>query len=128
MRADRRFAARIAFSVVGPIVLSGCQTLLGPKPIDENWRAHEGPRVTFFVRPDSVAEQNVTRLIEVLEDQYTSTVRALRLTYAGRVRAYAYNSAADADMQSDFGGRAYPETESFSFVCIAPVGGNTFAL
>jgi len=128
MRADRRRAARMVARLAGAILLSGCQTLLGPKPIDDNWRAHDGPRVTFFVRPDSIADQNVARLIDVLEDQYSSTVRALRLTYAGRVHAYAFNSAADGDMQSDFGGRTYPETESFSFVCIAPVGGNTFAL
>jgi hypothetical protein len=128
MRADRRFACRAAVFLAGAAVLSGCQTLLGPSPIDENWRVHEGPRVTFFVRSGSVAEQNMARLSEVIEEQYTSTVRALRLSYAGHVRAYAFNSPADGDFQSDFGGRAYPETESFGFVCVAPVGDNTFGL
>src|SRR5262245_37860809 len=99
MRDDRRFTGCTALCLASAAVLCGCQTLLGPKPIDENWHVHEGPRVTFFVRPGSVAEQNAARLSEVIEDQYTSTVRALRLSYAGHVRAYAYNSAADGDSQ-----------------------------
>jgi hypothetical protein len=114
--------------VVAVTFVSACQTVLGPPPIDDNWRVHEGPRVTFFVRPGSAAEQNVARLSEVIEDQYSSTVKALGLSYAGHVRAYAHDSASDADLSSDFGGRAYPETESFRFVCVAPVNGNTFGL
>ena len=109
-------------------VSSACHTVLGPPPLDGNWRVHEGPRVTFFVRPGSVGEQNVARLSEVIEDQYSATVAALGLSYAGHVRAFVHDSAKDGDLESDFGGRAYPETESFRFVCVAPVGGNTFAL
>jgi hypothetical protein len=128
MRADRRFACGTALFVVGAAVLSACQTLLGPKPIDENWRAVDGPRVSFFVRPGSAAEQNAARLSEVAEDQYSSTVRSLGLSYAGHIRAYAYASAADARLVSDFSGLAYPETEAFRFVCAAPITGNTFSL
>ena len=57
----------------------GCHTVLGPAPLEENWQMHPGPRVTFFVRPASFAEQNVARLSEVIEDQDSSTVRALGL-------------------------------------------------
>src|SRR5262245_35196949 len=128
MRADRRFAYRVALLTASVASAAACHTVLGPPPIDDNWREHEGPRVTFYVRPGSVAEQNVARLSEVIEDQYVATVRALRLTYAGHVRAYAHDSAADADAESDFSGRAYPETESFRFVCVAPIGANTFSL
>jgi hypothetical protein len=106
----------------------GCHAVLGPAPLEEKWRMHPGPRVTFFVRPDSFAEQNVARLSEVVEDQYSSTVRALGLSYAGHVSAYAYNSGAEADFGSDHAGRAYPETESFRFVAVPPADGNLFHL
>jgi hypothetical protein len=104
----------------------GCHMVLGPAPLEENWRMHPGPRVTFFVRPDSFAEQNIARLSEVIEDQYSSTVRALGLSYAGHVSAYAYNSGADADFGPDHAGRAYPETESFRFLAVPPADGSLF--
>ena len=127
MRAEAwvRGAALIAVTLA---IAPACHTFLGPSSQDDNWRVHEGPRVTFFVRPGSVAEQNAARLSEVIEDQYSSTVAALGLRYAGHVRAFAYDSASDADFPSDFSGRAYPETESFRFVCVAPVSGSTFGL
>jgi len=73
------------------------------------------------VRPGSFAEQNTARLSEVVEDQFSATVKALSLPYSGRVRAYAYNSGADADFESEASGRAYLETESFRFVCAPPL-------
>src|SRR5262245_17674383 len=109
-------------------MLTACQTVLGPRTLDDNWRAIDGPRVSFFVRPGSVAEQNVARLSVVIEDQYSSTVASLRMTYAGRIRGYAYDSAADAHMESNFSGKAYPETEAFGFVCVGPITANTFSL
>src|SRR5262245_39106248 len=128
MRADRRFGHRAALLVIALAILPACHTVLGPAPIDDNWRVYDGPRVSFFVRPGSVAEQNVARLIEVLEDQYTVTIRALRLSYAGHVRAYAYSSAGENQLEGDFSGSAYPETEAFAFVCVAPITSNTFSL
>ena len=92
----RRHLARAALAAL-LATAGGCNTVLGPAPLEENWRMHPGPRVTFFVRPDSFAEQNVARLSEVIEDQYSFTVRALGLSYAGHVSAYAYNSGAEAD-------------------------------
>jgi hypothetical protein len=127
MRADR-LVSRAALLVTALAAGPACNPVLGPQPLDDNWRVFDGPRVSFYVRPGSVAEQNVARLSEVIEDQYTATVAALRLTYAGRVRGYAYDSASDANFESNLGGRAYPDTESFRFVCVAPVNANTFGL
>jgi hypothetical protein len=123
----RRHLARAALAAL-LATAGGCHTLLGPPPLDENWRMHPGPRVTFFVRPDSFAEQNVVRLSQVIEDQYSSTVRALGLSYAGHVSAYVYNSGAETDLGGDHAGRAYPETESFRFVAVPPADGNLFHL
>ena len=106
----------------------GCHAALGPTSLEDNWRMYPGPRVTFFVRPDSFAEQNVARLSEVIEDQRSFTIRALGLSYAGHVAAYAYNSGAEADFTSDHAGRAYPETESFRFVAVPPADGSLFHL
>jgi len=124
MRGDWRLCVAIGAAAA----LAACHTAFGPAPLDENWHTYEGARVTFFVRPGSFAEQNVARLREVLEDQFTSTVTALHLTYAGRLHGYVYNSAAEADFPSDYSGRAYPETESFRFVAVPPVGDNLFGL
>ena len=124
MRGEGRFV----LAVVSALALTGCHTAFGPEPRDQTWHAHEGARVTFFVRPGSFAEQNVARLIEVLEDQFTATVGALRLTYAGRLHAYAYISALDGHFESSYSGRAYPETESFRFVAVPPVNDNLFGL
>jgi hypothetical protein len=114
--------------IVFAFASSACHTILGPAPLDRNWTVHDGPRVSFYVRPGSFAEQNVARLIEVLEDQYSATVSVLRLTYAGRVRGFAFNSAADADLPFNYSGRAFPENEAFRFVCIPPLGDNLFGL
>jgi len=97
MCGNWRHLARAALAAL-LATAGGCHTVLGPPPLEENWRMHPGPRVTFFVRPDSFAEQNVARLSEVIEDQYSSTVRALGLSYAGHVSAYAYNSGAETDL------------------------------
>jgi len=127
MCGNWRHLARAALAAL-LATAGGCHTVLGPPPLEENWRMHPGPRVTFFVRPDSFAEQNVARLSEVIEDQYSSTVRALGLSYAGHVSAYAYNSGAETDLGGDHAGRAYPETESFRFVAVPPADGNLFHL
>jgi hypothetical protein len=128
MRADRWLVSRAALLVIAVAAGPACDPVLGPRPLDDNWRVFEGPRVSFYVRPGSAAEQNVARLSEVIEDQYTATVAALRLTYAGHVRGYAYDSPSDANFETNASGRAYPETESFRFVCVAPVNANTFGL
>jgi hypothetical protein len=122
-RAGKRCATFVFLSAA-----VACNTFIGPAPIDRNWHVHDGPHVSFYVRPGSFAEQNAGRLSEVAEDQFAATVAALRLTYAGRVRAYAYNSAADADFEFTYSGRGYPETEAFRFVCVAPLGDNLFGL
>ena len=110
------------------VAAASCNSFLGPAPIDDNWHVHAGARVTFFVRPGSFAAQNVARLSEVIEDQYAATVAALRLAYAGHVRAYAYNSAADGDFVSNFSGLGFPETEAFRFVCAPPMSDSLLAL
>ena len=69
MRGNPRL--RLARAALAALLATsgGCHTVLGPSPLEENWRMHPGPRVTFFVRPDSFAEQKVARLSEVIEDQ-----------------------------------------------------------
>lgn len=96
--------------------------------MDSNWRVIDTARFSFNVRPGSFAEQNVARLGEVLEDQYDATIRALDIRYAGRISLFLYNSAADARMASDHAGKAYPDTEAVSAVCVPPLDGNLFGL
>lgn len=124
MRNERRAVIVVAATLAA----SACHTAFGPSAIDHNWHVYEGPRVSFFVRPGSFAEQNVGRLTEVLEDQFTATVTSLGLSYAGHLHAFAYDSAADAKFETNYSGRGYPQTESFRFVCVPPVGDNLFSL
>jgi hypothetical protein len=126
MRGKRWLGPSLGAAII--VAVSGCHTAFGPEPIDRNWRVYDGPRVSFFVLPNSFAEQHVARLTEVIEDQYSATVRSLGLSYAGHLHAYAYNSGADAELTSDYSGRAYPETESFRFVAVPPMGDNLLQL
>jgi hypothetical protein len=107
---------------------AACHSILGPSPVDANWRVIDTPRFSFNVRPGSFAEQNAARIGEVLEDQYDYTTRVLDFRYAGRVSVFLYDSGADADMASDHAGRAYPDTEAVRAVCVPPLDGNLFTL
>jgi hypothetical protein len=128
-------AADFGVRLLRPIVLvallsmsAACDVVLGPTKPDSNWRPHDSARFTLFVRPGSFAEQSAARLAEVLEDQYSVTVAALDLRYSGRVAGFLHNSAADADLGSDYAGVGYPDNETFRAVCVPPLGGNLFGL
>ena len=107
---------------------AACHPILGPSQEDTNWRVIDTRRFSFHVRPGSFAEQNVARIGEVLEDQYDYTTRVLDFRYAGRVSVFLYDSAADADLDGNRSGRAYPDTEAVRAVCVPPLDGNLFAL
>jgi len=107
---------------------AGCDAMLGPTEPDTNWRPHESARFTLFVRPGSFAEQNAAQLATVLEDQYSATVAALDLHYAGHISGFLYNSGADADLESDHSGVGYPDNETFRAVCVPPLDANLFGL
>jgi hypothetical protein len=126
--AASRWLVRVTMLASLVTVSAACDAVLGPTKPDANWRVHDSPRFSFFVRPGSFAEQNVTRLAEVLEDQYAVTAAVLDLRYAGHISAFLYNSAADADLESDYSGVGYPDNETFRAVCVPPLDGNLFAL
>src|SRR5512145_3149388 len=106
---------------------SGCHALLGPSEVDRNWRVIDSPHFAFHVRPGSFAEQNISTLIEVLEDQYTFALRTLDIRYAGRISLFLFESAADADEQSERSGTAYPDTEAARAIVSPPLE-TTFGL
>jgi hypothetical protein len=127
MAASRMVAHCVVMAAL--VTLSaGCESILGPRPPDSNWRVHDSARFAFFVRPGSFADQNAARLAEVLEDQYSFSVASLELRYSGRISAFFYNSASDAGLESDHAGVAYPDTETFRTVCVPPLDGNLFVL
>jgi hypothetical protein len=105
----------------------GCHTILGPSEIDANWTVIDSPHFAFHVRPGSFAEQNIATLIEVLEDQYAFALRALDIRYAGRISLFLFESAADADEQSERSGTAYPDTEAARAIVSPPLE-TTFGL
>jgi hypothetical protein len=105
-----------------------CHAILGPSPVDTNWRVVDSPHFSFNVRPGSLAEQNIARIGEVLEDQYATTLRSLDIRYSGRISMFLYTSAADGDMESDRSGTAYPDTEAVSATTGPPLDGNLFLL
>jgi len=107
---------------------SQCHAVLGPTPVDTNWRVIDSPHFSFNVRPGSFAEQNIARIGEVLEDQYDTTLRVLDIRYSGRVSLFLYNSAADGDMESERAGKAYPDTETVRATSGPPLDSNLFLL
>ncbi len=107
---------------------AGCNAVLGPDRVDGNWRVYESAHFSLYVRPGSFAEEHHERLAEVLEDQYAVTVAALNLNYSGRITALLYSSGADARLESNYSGVAYPDTEAMRAVCVPPLDGNLFGL
>jgi hypothetical protein len=110
-------AVAAALAWTGP----GCHAILGPSSMDTNWRVIDSPHFAFHVRPGSFAEQNIARLTEVLEDQYAFALAALDIRYAGRISLFLFESAADADEQSERSGTAYPDTETARAIVSPPL-------
>jgi hypothetical protein len=104
----------------------GCNAVMGPSKLDNNWRSYDSVHFSLFVRPDSFAEANQARLAEVLDDQYTTTVARLGIMYAGRISAFLYTSAADAALACNRCGMVYPDTEALRATCQAPLDGTLF--
>lgn len=121
---------RLAPAVVAALALSGaaCDSVLGPTSPDANWNVHETTRFSFYVRPGSFAEENVTTLGAVLENQYDVTLSTLGLEYGGRILTFLYSSASDGDLPSDHSGVGYPATATLRAVCVPPLDGNLFGL
>jgi hypothetical protein len=112
---------------------SGCQTFLGPSQPDGNWHLYDRGHFTFYARPGSFCEQNIESIAQVLEDQFASSVSALKLTYGGHIAAFLHSSGADAGFGSDAGGGnhsgvAYPQTETVRAACVAPLEANLYSL
>jgi hypothetical protein len=105
----------------------GCHSILGPSSLDGNWSVIDTPHFAMHVRPSSYAEQNASRLAEVLEDQYAFTVSALDIRYTGRVSLFLFASAADAGESSERSGTAYPDTEAARAIVSPPLE-TTFGL
>jgi hypothetical protein len=108
--------------------LAGCQSMMGPTPIDGEWTEHPSTHFTLQVRPGSFADQSIATLAEWLEDQYAVSNATLELAYAGRVTGVLYPSPDEAGNMSDRSGTAYPETVSFNAVAVAPLDGTLLAL
>ncbi len=118
----------VAASIVASIMASACNPIVGPSTPDSNWHTVERGRFTFYVRPGSFAEQHLDAFSALLEDQYDHTVAALSLRYAGHISAFLYDSAADAKLESDRSGTAFPATEAINASCTAPVDDNLYVL
>jgi hypothetical protein len=122
--------ARVAGAALVAVLAAagyGCHAILGPSEVDDNWRVIDSPHFAFHVRPGSYAEQNIATLIEVLEDHYAFALSALDIRYAGRISLFLFESAADADEQSERSGTAYPDTEAARAIVSPPLE-TTFGL
>jgi hypothetical protein len=128
MGADRHRVISVIAGLVLCTVITGCSAILGPTTPDDNWRAFESRHFTLLVRPESFAEEQHARLGDVLDDQYDATVATLGLSYAGRITAFLHSSAADAGLESNHSGIAYPDTEALRAVCVPPLDGNLYSL
>jgi hypothetical protein len=106
----------------------GCNAIVGPSKLDDNWRSYDSVHFSLFVRPGSFAETNQVRLAEVLDDQYATTLDRLGIAYAGRISAFLYSSAADAALESNRGGMGYPDTETIRAACVPPLDASLFKL
>jgi len=108
--------------------LAGCNRILGPTEPDANWRVIESAHFSLHARPGTFAEQSAPTLGQVLDDQYEVTLRQLNAPYSGRISGFLYNDAADADLEGDSSGVAYPDTAAFRATATPPLGANLFSL
>lgn len=130
MRSNFTSALAFAVALLGG---AGCNAIYGPTPTDANWRIRSMGHFTFYVRPGSFAEQNLTPIAEVLNDQFSTTVARLGLRYQGHITMFLHNSGADAGFGEDIAGGdhsgvAYPATETVKTVCVPPIDGGLFSL
>ena len=121
-------AKRILLGVCLAAGVSGCHAVYGPTPVSGEWQVVDTAHYSFNVRPASFAAQNIGTLVEVLDDQYDATLRALDIHYAGRISLFLYKSAADADLDSERSGTAYPDTESVRVTAGGPLDGSLFVV
>jgi len=126
--ASRRGLVRSGPLVVVAFISAGCNAILGPSSVDDNWHSFDSGHFTLYVRPGSFAEGNQGRLGEVLDDQYGATLAALNVSYAGRISAFLYSDAADGKLDSNRSGVAYAATEALRATCTPPLDGNLFVL
>jgi len=133
MRSDLKRLAGPGSVLAAALFFGGCDQILGPTHVDDNWRVSERGRFAFYVRPDSFAERSLDTLSTVLEDQYDTAVARLGLTYSGRVSMFLFNSGTDAGFGNDNGGgnhsgTAYSMTASVRVACVPPLDIHLFSL
>jgi hypothetical protein len=115
-------------ALAATLVLGACNPVFGPSKTDTNWRVHESGRFSLHVRPGSFAEANAAALGEALDHQYEATLAALDAQFDRRVIGFLFNSAQDADLESEYSGVAYPETLAFRATCTPPLNANLHSL
>ena len=116
------------FAIVGSIAVAGCNAVLGPTTVDNNWTVIESVHFSLHARPGSFAERSAPTLGMVLDDQYETTLRLLQGQYSGRVSGFLYNDAADARTESEHSGTAYGQTGAFSATATPPLDSNLYSL
>ena len=117
----------LAFVLVA-LAAAACHSILGPTPVGSDWDVIDTAHFSFNVRPDGAVRQSIGRITEVLDDQYQFTIRSLDLRYAGRISLFLYESGADAGLESNRSGAAYPDTESVRAASGPPVDANLMVL
>src|SRR5205809_1679247 len=109
-------------------VSAGCNAKLGPTTPDRNWVAVSTAHVDLHARPGTFAERSAPTLGAVLDDQYETTGRLLRAEYAGRISGFLYNDAADAGLDGQRSGTAFPDTGAFKATATPPLDVNLYSL
>jgi hypothetical protein len=118
----------LAAAAAGAVTLAACNRVLGPTQVDANWHVFDSAHFSLHARPGTFAEQSAPTLGQVLDDQYETTLRLLNVSYDGRVNGFLYNDAADAGLDGEHSGTAYPDTSAFSATATPPLDANLFAL
>jgi hypothetical protein len=114
-------AAERLVVIAAALIAGGCNAILGPSPLNGDWRVVDFARFSLYLRPGSFCESNTDALDRVLEDQYAVTLAALDVQLDRRISGFLYTSGADAGRNSDRSGTAYVETGAFNAVCVPPI-------
>lgn len=112
------------------LLCGGCEAVYGPTSPSEEWTAFESPRYILNARPGSFCESQAAALAEILEEQYSHTVRALQIEMGGRIAMFLYSSGGELHppLPSARAGVAFPETNAVHAVCFAPLDNDLRAM
>lgn len=94
--------------------LASCTLLLTSGSQDNsNWNSYSSSHFRYFVKPNSLAEQEIDTIISAAEEGFIYVTTILQVTYVSKINVYFYNTILKGG-SNEFLGLGFSEMESLS--------------